>query len=303
VDPPGGAGSGPGDRTTARDCAVTVIEPEQDLVVRWPVEPAAAELAALALWDHGATAVEERTADDGSVVLIASYPTAGAARGVAADLGLETEPVPLGWRDEWKRHARAIEVGPSLLIAPAWRPLPVVVGRLVLGIDSGPCFGSGSHASTRLVLTLLADDPPIGLRVLDVGTGSGILAVAAARLGASVVTAVDLDPDSPAVTLSNARRNGVEDRIDVSTTDVADLEVVADLALVNVTAGVHAEVAGAVVARVTPGGRLLLAGLLPGQWRHVAGAYAGCEVVDRPALDGWVGAVLRKTSPHGVSSS
>jgi ribosomal protein L11 methylase PrmA len=68
-----------------------------------------------------------------------------------------------------------------------------------------------------------------------------------------------------------------------------------DVALVNVTAGVHNELAAAVVALVRPGGRLVLAGLLPGQWQHVAGAYHGCEVVDLPELDGWVGAVLRRT--------
>ena len=266
-----------------------------DVVVRWPVVAAEAELAAMELWDRGATAVEERNVGDEDLVLIASYPTSDAARLVASALGLATELVPPGWRDEWKRHAEAIEVGPSLLVAPAWRPVPVADGRLVLEIDSGPCFGSGSHASTRLILELLAGEPPVGLHVLDVGTGSGILAVAAARLGAALVTAVDLDPDAPAVTEANARRNGADARIEVSLTDVADLDVAADLALVNVTAGVHVELAGAVVARVAPGGRLWLAGLLPGQWQHVAGAYAGCEVVDRPELDGWVGAVLRKT--------
>jgi len=172
----------------------------------------------------------------------------------------------------------------------------VADGRLVIEIDSGPCFGSGSHASTRLVLGLLAEHPPAGLAVLDVGTGSGILAVAAARLGAARVVAVDLDPHSTGVTTANAARNGVADRIEVSTTAVSDLDMVVDVALVNVTAGVHAEVAGAVTALVRPGGRLLLAGLLPGQWRHVAGAYAGCELIERTELDGWAGAVLRR---HG----
>jgi ribosomal protein L11 methyltransferase len=267
---------------------------ERDVVVLWPVERAEAELAALELWDRGATAVEERDTGAGSVLLVASYPAPNAARVVAAQLELDTELVPGGWRDAWKRHAVAIEVGPSIVVTPAWRPVPVADGRLVVEIDPGPCFGSGSHASTRLILELLAADPPVGSVVLDVGTGSGILAVVAARLGAARVVAVDLDPEAPAVTEANARRNAVDDQIEVSTTDVGDLDVVADLALVNVTAGVHIEAAGAVVDRVRPGGRLLLAGLLPGQWRHVADAYAGCEVVALPELDGWVGAVLRR---------
>jgi ribosomal protein L11 methyltransferase len=267
---------------------------ERDVVVLWPVDRSEAELAALELWDRGATAVEERETAGGSVLLVASYPAPGAARVVAAQLELDTEVVAGGWRDAWKRHAVPIEVGPSIVVAPAWRPVPVADGRLIVEIDPGPCFGSGSHASTRLILELLAEDPPVGLLVLDVGTGSGILAVVAARLGAARVIAIDLDPEAPAVTEANARRNAVDDRIDVSTTDVGDLDVIVDLALVNVTARVHIETAGAVVDRVRPGGRLLLAGLLPGQWRHVAGAYAGCEVVAQPELDGWVGAVLRR---------
>jgi ribosomal protein L11 methyltransferase len=267
---------------------------ERDVVVLWPVDRSEAELAALELWDRGATAVEERETAGGSVLLVASYPAPGAARVVAAQLELDTEVVAGGWRDAWKRHAVPIEVGPSIVVAPAWRPVPVADGRLIVEIDPGPCFGSGSHASTRLILELLAEDPPVGLLVLDVGTGSGILAVVAARLGAARVIAIDLDPEAPAVTEANARRNAVDDRIDVSTTDVGDLDVIVDLALVNVTARVHIETAGAVVDRVRPGGRLLLAGLLPGQWRHVAGAYAGCEVVAQPKLDGWVGAVLRR---------
>jgi ribosomal protein L11 methyltransferase len=265
-----------------------------DIVVRWPVLSGAAELAALELWDRGATAVEERPADGDGVVLVASYPTPRAARLVAATLELDTETVPPGWRDEWKRHAVSVEVGTSIVVAPAWRPVPVVADRLVLEIDSGPCFGSGSHASTRLILQLLAEEPPAGLTVLDVGTGSGILAVAAARLGASRVIAIDLDPESPAVTDANARRNGVDDRIEASTTDLAALGDMVDLALVNVTAGVHDGLAAAVIAHVLPGGRILVAGLLPGQWQHVADAYGTCEVVTLPELDGWVGAVLRR---------
>ena len=275
---------------------------EEDLVVRRPSSRSRAELAALELWDLGATAVEERDAEERpaeggeeAVVLVASFPTPAAARAVAAELGLEVEAVPLGWRDEWKRHAVAVEAGPAIVVAPAWRPVTVAGDRLLLEIDPGPCFGSGSHPSTRLILQLLAERPPAGLTVLDVGTGSGILAVAAARLGATRVVAVDIDPDAVAVTRANSRRNGVEDQVEVSTTDIGGVAEIADLALVNVTAGVHAELGAAVAARVRAGGQLLLAGLLPGQWRHVAGAYPGCEVTARPELDGWAGAVLHKT--------
>ncbi len=273
--------------------------PPTDVVVRWTVAAADAELAALALWDHGATAVGESPAGGHDVALTASYPTAEAARLVASELGsragrVESVEVDGAWRDAWRAHATTVVVDGGLVVAPTWTEVERPdAGRTLLRIDPGHCFGSGSHPSSRLILGLLAADPPDDLQVLDVGTGSGILAVAAAVLGATMVVGVDIDPASPAVVAANAGSNGVADRVRAATTPVEDLPAGAyDLALVNVTAGVHVELAAATLRAVRPGGRLLLAGLLPGQWRHVAGAYPGREVVTLPELDGWAGAVL-----------
>jgi ribosomal protein L11 methyltransferase len=271
-----------------------------DVVVRWAIPAADAELAALALWDHGATAVSEssgpeaESGEEATIVLVASYPTAAAAAEVAAVLGAETEVVDPSWRDAWKAYAAPVEISRDLIVVPAWRPVAVAGSRLVLEIDSGPCFGSGSHASTRLILQLLAARPPVGETILDVGTGSGILAVAAARLGAAGVVAVDIDPAAVAVTEANAERNGVTNRVRASNTRVGDLLTTFDGAMINVTAGVHAELGRAVVALVRPGGWLYVAGLLPGQWPHVAGAYAGCLAAAEPELDGWVGVILHR---------
>jgi len=263
-----------------------------DVVLRWIVEAAGEELAAVELWDRGATAVAVEPAG-GRVALVASFPTAAAAREVAAELGAGVDEVDDGWRDAWKAWAEPLEVG-GLVVAPAWRPVPVADGRVVVEIDPGPCFGSGSHPSTRLALRLLAERPPSGLSVLDVGTGSGILAVAAALLGAGRVVAVDVDPAAVAVTERNAERNGVAARIEVSTATLDAVGAGHDLVLVNVTAGVHAQLGPAAVAATRPGGELWLAGLLPGQWRHVADAYAPARLLAAPDLDGWVGAVLRR---------
>ncbi|HLH47199.1 MAG TPA: 50S ribosomal protein L11 methyltransferase [Acidimicrobiales bacterium] len=265
---------------------------ENERVVRWEVDAARAEVTAFDLWDHGATAVEIR--DAGAVTtLVASFPTTAAAESVARQLGAVIEAVDPAWSDAWKAHAAPVDVAGSLVVAPAWRPVPVGDGRLVLEIDPGRCFGSGSHPSTRLVLGLLVAQSLAG-HLLDVGTGSGILAVAAARLGAATVTAVDVEPEAVEVARRNAARNGVEARVHPSLRPVEEAGGPFDGALVNVTAGVHAVLGAAVVRAVRPGGRLYLAGLLPGQWEHVAGAYAGCRLLERPVLDGWVGAVLER---------
>jgi ribosomal protein L11 methylase PrmA len=313
-----------------------------DVVVELIVLTDGADLVADSLWLAGATAVAEsavgeRTAD--VVKLVASFPTADAARVVAAEVGGTLIAIePSEWQDRWKDFAQPVAVGPDLLIAPAWRTVSIFPAErgvsiypaergatrdsemltgadecvsphnergtqpLIIRIDPGPCFGSGSHPSSRLILAQLMSfgGSLAGQKVLDVGCGSGILSVTAARLGA-VVTAVDIDPDAVRYTETNAAANGVAERVSASTAPVAAVTPPSgcggfDLALVNVTAGVHAGVGPATAKAVRPGATLLLAGLLPGQWRHVAGSYPGTAVVGRPELDGWEGVVLTRTA-------
>ncbi len=261
-----------------------------------PVDPV--ELAATALWAEGATAVEVRDDPDGTT-LLAGFPTPEAARSVAGRLGGSLDATAeavtdTGWRDAWKAWVQPVPVGEGLMVVPAWRTVTVESGRISLEIDPGPCFGSGTHPSTRMLLAWLDRHRPAGADVLDVGTGSGILAVAAAVLGARSVTAVDIDPAAVSVTEANAARNGVQSKIAASTTPVAEVpDASADLVMVNVTAATHAAIAAACSRKVRAGGTLLVAGLLPGQWQHVAGAYTGLTGAPRLELDGWEGAVLR----------
>ena len=262
-----------------------------DVVVEWSIPTGVAELSADRLWAAGATALQWRDGD-GTVALTASFPTPDAAALVAAEVGAALTTVEGTWRDVWREFAVPVRVG-GLVVAPAWRDVPVGDG-VVVRIDPGATFGSGSHASTRLVLGVLERDRPEGATVLDVGSGSGILSVAAALLGARSVTALDVDPDAVRVTTANAEANQVGERVRAAATPVAELQGTWEVGLVNVTAGVHAVIGPHVAARITPGGRLVLAGLLPGQWRHVAGAYPATTVVERPALDGWEGVVLRR---------
>lgn len=262
-------------------------------------EPEDVDMAAAALWAEGATAVEIRDEAEGTT-LIAGYPTADAARTVARRLsgGLDARVEAVtdtAWQDAWRAWVHPVPVGRSLMVVPSWRAVPVDSGRISLEIDPGACFGSGTHASTRVLLAWMDGHPPSGAEVLDVGTGSGILAVAAARLGARRVTAVDVDPAAVEVTAANAARNRVTDLVEVSTTPVADLaDGCADLVLVNVTAATHALLGAHCARAARPGGTVAVAGLLPGQWQHVAGAYGGLDEVEQLSLDGWEGAVLRK---------
>ena len=267
------------------------VEPE--LMVELTAPAGHTELAADELWQLGATAVEVRDITGESSVVVASFPTAAATRQIAAELAdraarlVAADPA---WRTAWRRYAEPVHIGRRLVVAPAWRPVAVGSGPLVLRIDPGDCFGSGSHPSTRMILAELQATPPgPTLEVLDVGCGSGILSVAAAALGLGRATAIDIDEAALITTRANSEANGVADRVMPSGRSLTSVTGPFDLALVNVTAAVHAQVGLDVMGRMRAGGRILLAGLLPGQWRHVAGAYAGTTVTRRLNLEGWEG--------------
>jgi ribosomal protein L11 methyltransferase len=270
---------------------------EPDLMLELDAGEDGVEVAADRLWQAGAEAVELRA---GSAV--ASFPTKEATRSVAHELTVAGAPVRLleadpSWRDAWRAFATPIEVGAGLVVAPAWRDVTVGGGRIVLRIDPGECFGSGSHPSTRMILAALDRRPPEpDAAVLDAGCGSGVLSVAAALLGARRVVAVDIDPAAVEATSANARTNGVAGRVDARLGSVGSVAGPFDLALVNVTAGVHAAIGPDVVVRLAAGGRIVLAGLLPGQWRHIEGSYPGAVVVEQLELDGWEGLELSVAS-------
>jgi ribosomal protein L11 methyltransferase len=255
-----------------------------------------AELATDRLWAEGAIAVEEQAGDGTEVALVAGFPTAAAAATVARSVGGELIEVDeTTWRDVWRRHAQPVRVG-SLVVAPAWRDVEVGGADLIVSIDPGGCFGSGSHPTTRLMLAELQRRIVPGATVFDVGTGSGVLAVAAARLGAGRVVAVDIEPEAVGVTERNAESNRVAERIEVSTDDATAVAGTFDLVVANLTAAVLAGLAPALVAAVAPGGLLLLSGLLPGQWPHIAERFEALSALDVVTLEGWVGVVLTKSS-------
>ena len=241
------------------------------------------ERAADRAWTAGAVGIEERP--EALRVTFPDPATADAARLRLASVGDVTDvttAVAMDWVDQWRPHAN-VTAEPPFVIRPPWLEANDV-GAIELVIDPGPTFGHGAHPTTRLLLRSLPGVVSATTRVLDVGCGSGVLAIAAARLGALSVTAIDIDPVAIEVTVENAARNDVV--LDASTKALTDLAGPFDVVVVNVTAAVLASLAADLVQLTSD--CLLVSGLLVGQ--AVAGL-DGFEVIDEE--DGWQCCVLR----------
>jgi ribosomal protein L11 methyltransferase len=207
----------------------------------------------------------EEVEQDGGIELAAYTNPAGEERLWAAFGGARSDEVEAGWEDRWRSFHRPVRIGP-LWIGPPWEEpeadaIPVV-------IDPGRAFGTGSHATTRLCLELLLELPHGSL--LDVGCGSGVISIAAAKLGFDPVAAVDLDPQAVEATTKNAAANGVA--VDARLADaLADELPGADAAVVNVALDVDRPIAERLDCErlITSGYLVAEAPLFPG-YRHEA---------------------------------
>lgn len=221
-----------------------------------PDDQAAVEVAIDGFWIAGAVGVEELGA-----TIRAAFTDAETAGRVAADHDGAVESVDdTTGLDEWRDHAESYRAG-AFHLRPPWHP--EADDGIDLVVDPGHAFGSGSHPTTRLVLAALDQVIRPGDHVLDLGTGSGVLAIAAAMLGATV-DAVDIDPAAQPAVVANAAANDVADRITVHIGDIAELDLDrADVVLLNVTIDIHEFVAETV--RAFDADRLVIAGVLAGE--------------------------------------
>jgi ribosomal protein L11 methyltransferase len=251
-----------------------VDSPSPEPTVRVRVDPPDVDEVSGRLWLAGASAVAEEPG-----VLVAGFADRADAEQAAAELGGEVaDVVPGVWLDAWREYARPVAAG-RIVVVPAW------IEPITLHIDPGRVFGHGGHPTTRLLLEELDRRITGGESVLDVGTGSGVLAIAAARLGAGRVVGIDIDPECVPVTTANAEANGVT--VEVSTTPLAEVEGTFDIVLANIGADVLVELAPLLQAK---GGVLLLSGLLVDRVDDVAAAYAGTATAT--TLDGWAALIV-----------
>ena len=281
-------------------CAVTFVDARDDPVL----EPAPGELR---LWPQ---------------TRVKCLFAPGQARpelvgALAAALGIEPVRIEAqqiadrAWEREWLKDFHAMRFGRRLWICPRHERVSAP-GAVVVQLDPGLAFGTGTHPSTALCLEWLDahfSGPPAsaehfvatgsqrldahahlapGACVIDYGCGSGVLAIAAARLGAAAAHGFDIDPQALIATRDNARGNGVGERVRVHSS-AATLPAQADVLLANILAAPLCELAARFAALVRPHGQVVLAGLLEGEAADVTGAYAACFDVARAGdRDGWV---------------
>ena len=207
------------------------------------------------------------------------------------------------WENNWKQYYKPMEIGQRLLVIPQWEQVDPGQ-RVPLILDPGLTFGTGSHATTRLCLTALEKTVARGDRVLDLGCGSGILSIAALRLGASQALAVDIDDKCLDVAYENAALNGIgKDRYTVRVGDVLsdgslrrELEGSYDIVVANIVADVIIALAPLVPSMLRPGGTFLCSGIIDDRAEEVRAALegGGWTGLETQSADGWFAYTCRR---------
>lgn len=256
------------------------------------------ELASDVLWTAGVAGIEERALGHDTVRLIAGVPEERTADVVAAisPRWTVTQGVmrPELFEDSWRPYAQAVRIGDAVVVQPPWIPPIATPDDLVISLDPGRAWGHGAHPSTRLIAEELVRLGSLtGFTVLDVGCGSGLLAVVAAALGADRVVAIDIDHEAVGATLGNAAVNGVADRIEVSSTPANLIREEFDVVVANIGLTVLTELAATLRPLVRPRGVLMLSGLLDDQLDSAAAAYRPFEETGRRTMDGWGSVVVQ----------
>ena len=218
-----------------------------------------------------------------------------------AELG-ELQITPLGaeedWRDSWKQHFTLLRVGKNLVIKPSWIEYEQQPGDVVIDLDPGLAFGTGYHPTTYSCLEALEELVQPGCSLLDVGTGSGILTIAAARLGAAHITAVDIDGHAVRAAGKNFRRTGISDRVTAESGSIPNAATrgrTYDIAVANISARGIRMVSPAIPALLAAGGVFIASGIIVDQHDEAVSAIsdAGLMVHELRQRDDWLTILCR----------
>ena len=266
-----------------------------------------ADVLSAELFELGASGIEERDATtlikgaqgQASITLVASFDDDALAHAACEELSSRFSArvehvVGDAWRDGWKAYFKPTRVSERLVIKPSWESYEAQPNDVVLTIDPAGAFGTGTHETTRLVLGELESLVTPGEPVLDVGTGSGILAIGCVLLGASRVRALDIDDESVSACLENAEANGVRDRIEVDKAQVQALTERYPLVLANIETRILVPLKEHIVSRVEPGGVLVLSGILRTEIDTVMAAYSDLALLRQREQGEWAALVLRR---------
>lgn len=217
-------------------------------------------------------------------------------------LGLDVDPEGItlkeipdqDWQAAWKVHFKPIFVSERIVITPPWEKPEVSNYQMVIRIDPGRAFGTGHHPTTRMTLRFLERCIRSGMRVLDIGTGTGILAIAAVRMGAARVIALDIDGGALENARRNLRLNRVQGRVSLVHGGVGAVKGKFDLILANLDRRIIMEILPSIAALLAPGGRVLFSGILIGGCKMILEkcAQLHLKAIDQAMEGEWVCVVL-----------